>query len=219
MATFANPDNKLIRDAEIKSDKGSLPPKRNLDVTSQNKENIDEETDDANKKLKLGSPSIGNNDPSTPDAEATKDVNGTEDHSVHLDENKEQVKEEEKENDDNDEDEEDYEDEEGDDDDEEYGSDDEDSNGNAEIIDPKGKGIMRDDKGKGKLVEESENSSDCGSVTDADTDLSDDSLAEVDLDNILPSRTRRRKVQPGVCILKNQGTKKDEDDNSNDSSS
>ncbi|KAI3699975.1 hypothetical protein L2E82_44585 [Cichorium intybus] len=92
------------------------------------------------------------------------------------------------------------------------GVDDEDSdddaehyNGGAEI-DRKGKGVMKDDKGKGKMIEESEeeDSSDdnqeLGSESDGDSDLSDDPLAEVDLDNILPSRTRSRVVRPGVCI-------------------
>ncbi|KAI3503633.1 hypothetical protein L1887_32079 [Cichorium endivia] len=78
-------------------------------------------------------------------------------------------------------------------------------NGEAEI-DRKGKGVMKDDKGKGKMIEESEeeDSSDdnheLGSESDGDSDLSDDPLAEVDLDNILPSRTRSRVVRPGVSI-------------------
>ncbi|KAM3364146.1 nuclear polyadenylated RNA-binding protein 3 [Capsicum galapagoense] len=58
-----------------------------------------------------------------------------------------------------------------------------------------GKGILRDDKGKGKLIEDSDSddSTDFGGESDADTDtdLSDDLLAEVDLGNIIPSRTRR----------------------------
>ena len=101
------------------------------------------------------------------------------------------------------EEEEDYEDE----------DDDEDSeNGDEKAeVDRKGKGIMRDDKGKGKLIEEEnvdddddeddDSDSDSGSdVSDGDSDLSDDPLAEVDLDNILPSRTRRRTAQRGVYI-------------------
>lgn len=218
MATFANPDNSLIRDEEIKSDKGSLPAKRNPDLASLDKENIHEDTHDPNKKLKLGNDlsvenndhSIGN-DPLIPDVEENKDVNGTKNLSAHA----EQVLE----NEDNEvEDQygEDYEDEEEEDEDEdeddEEDSDDEDSNANAEIVDRKGKGIMRDDKGKGKLVEVSQDSSDSGSESDADSDLSDDPLAEIDLDNILPSRTRRRMVQPGVHISNNQVTKEDEDD-------
>lgn len=220
MATFANPDNTLIRDEEIKSDKGSLPAKRNPDLASLDKENIHEDTDDPNKKLKLGNDlsvenndhSIGN-DPLIPDVEENKDVNGTKNLSAHA----EQVLE----NEDNEvEDQygEDYEDEEEEDEDEdedednEEDSDDEDSNANAKIVDRKGKGIMRDDKGKGKLVEVSQDSSDSGSESDADSDLSDDPLAEIDLDNILPSRTRRRLVQPGVQISNNQVTKEDEDD-------
>ncbi|XP_048434749.1 transcription initiation factor TFIID subunit 11 isoform X3 [Pyrus x bretschneideri] len=96
---------------------------------------------------------------------------------------------------------------------EEEEEEDEKSNGKAEM-DRKGKGIMRDDKGKGKLVEEDDDdsdddSSDGGSeFEDGDSDLSDDPLAEVDLDNILPSRTRRRQVQPGVYIANDNGMKK-----------
>lgn len=67
-----------------------------------------------------------------------------------------------------------------------------------EEVDRKGKGISREDKGKGKLieVEESDDSDDDDDEDDEDgdeydeSDLSDDPLAEVDLDNILPSRTR-----------------------------
>lgn len=219
MATFANPDNTLIRDEEIKSDKGSLPAKRNPELASLDEENMHEDTDDANKKLKLGNDlsvennecSIGN-DPLIPDVEENKDVNGTKNHSAHV----EQVLE----NEDNeveDQDGEDYEDEEeeedeDEDEDGEEDSDDDDSDANAEIVDRKGKGIMKDDKGKGKLVEVSQDSSDSGSESDADSDLSDDPLAEIDFDNILPSRTRRHVVRPGIHISKDQGTKEDEDD-------
>lgn len=99
-------------------------------------------------------------------------------------------------------------------------------NGESEV-DRKGKGIMRDDKGKGILIEEDEDdedddsdddSSDGGSeFEDGDSDLSDDPLAEVDLDNILPSRTRRRQVQPGVYIRNDNGNNNNEDDDSDDS--
>lgn len=189
-----------------------MSAKRKPEVTSLDKENICEETDDPNKKLKLGIPS---NDSNSPDVELTKDENGIENHSVNVDKHREHVEE-----DEDDEDEGDYEDEEEEEEDEEEDdSDDEDSNGNPKIVDRKGKGIMRDAKGKGKLVEESEDSSDCGSESDADSDLSDDPLAEVDLDNILPSRTRRRVVQPGVYISTSQGTKENEDDDSGDRSS
>ncbi|KAI3442418.1 V-type proton ATPase subunit C [Psidium guajava] len=73
-----------------------------------------------------------------------------------------------------------------------------------------------DDKGKGKMIVEEEeedsgdsSSDDCGSVgvpSESDSDLSDDPLAEVDLDNILPSRTRRQTSRPGVFIA---GDRKD----------
>lgn len=108
-----------------------------------------------------------------------------------------------------------------DDDDDEDSEDGEESNGKPEA-DRKGKGITRDDKGKGKLIAEEDDdgeedsdddSSDGGSeLEDGDSDLSDDPLAEVDLDNILPSRTRRRQVQPGVYIANDHGNDKDDDD-------
>ncbi|XP_047317962.1 coiled-coil domain-containing protein 1 [Impatiens glandulifera] len=84
------------------------------------------------------------------------------------------------------------------DDNEDEDDEDEDSNG-KEVVDR---------KGKGKLIEESESSSDSDSGGDAeydsdDSDLSDDPLAEVDLDNILPSRTRRNVPQRGIQIGNN----------------
>ncbi|KAJ8566876.1 hypothetical protein K7X08_019084 [Anisodus acutangulus] len=93
-------------------------------------------------------------------------------------------------------------------DEEDYEDDDE-----AEV-DRKGKGILRDDKGKGKMIEDSDDDSsdDFGSESDADSDtsLSDDLLAEVDLGNIIPSRTRRRTYQSGLKIsddpVKRDGT-------------
>ncbi|KAM5582101.1 protein bfr2 [Rosa sericea] len=123
------------------------------------------------------------------------------------------------------------EEEEYDDDDEEEEEDGEESNGKS-VVDRKGKGIMRDDKGKGILIEEEDedgeedsddddsSSDDGGSeFEDGDSDLSDDPLAEVDLDNILPSRTRRRQVQPGVYIRNdnNANHNNNEDDDSDDS--
>nr|XP_043634395.1 histone H2A.Z-specific chaperone CHZ1 [Erigeron canadensis] len=88
----------------------------------------------------------------------------------------------------------------------EVGSDDDDSDGEEENTNGKGKGIMKDDKGKGKMIEESDDDSDDGSATDSDgdDDLSDDPLAEVDLDNILPSRTRGRSAaNSGLRISSN----------------
>ncbi|KAL3622569.1 hypothetical protein CASFOL_033980 [Castilleja foliolosa] len=99
--------------------------------------------------------------------------------------------------------------------DEENGSDedgDEDIPEEPKIVDRKGKGIMIDDKGKGKMLEDSEDDDsddDDSSSDDSDSDFSDgldesdwedDPLAEVDLDNILPSRTRRPQAQSGVRI-------------------
>lgn len=100
----------------------------------------------------------------------------------------------------------------------------EESNGEV-VVDRKGKGIMTADKGKGKLMEEDDedeedsddddDSSDDGIVSDGDSDLSDDPLAEVDLNNILPSRTRRRTIHPGEYIANDLGN--DDDDDSDDS--
>ncbi|KAI3862543.1 hypothetical protein MKX03_037647 [Papaver bracteatum] len=68
--------------------------------------------------------------------------------------------------------------------------------------------VVVDRKGKGKMIVEDEDDEDDsdddddddefggGELSDIDSDLSDDPLAEVDLDNILPSRTRRRVVPP-----------------------
>ncbi|CAN8305498.1 unnamed protein product [Cochlearia groenlandica] len=59
----------------------------------------------------------------------------------------------------------------------------------------------------GKLIEEEEDddSEDIDDDEDVDdeSDFSDDPLAEVDLDNILSSRTRRRSSQPGLFISNN----------------
>ncbi|KAG2319950.1 hypothetical protein Bca52824_013163 [Brassica carinata] len=95
----------------------------------------------------------------------------------------------------------------------------------GEEVDRKGKGISREDKGKGKLIEVEESSDDSDDEDDEDgdeydeSDLSDDPLAEVDLDNILPSRTRRRSIQPGVYISNDRGgVNEDDDDDSSDDS-
>ncbi|CAN6898689.1 unnamed protein product [Brassica oleracea] len=85
-------------------------------------------------------------------------------------------------------------------------------------IDRKGKGISREDKGKGKLIEVDENDDDDEDGDEYDeSDLSDDPLAEVDLDNILPSRTRRRSIQPGVYISNDRSGNHEDDDSSDDS--
>ncbi|KAF8020895.1 hypothetical protein BT93_G1337 [Corymbia citriodora subsp. variegata] len=106
-------------------------------------------------------------------------------------------------------------DDEDEDDDEEEEEEEEDGDDEGDEVDVKGKGIVKDDKGKGKLiVEEGEegdsgdSSSDdygnAGVPSESDSDLSDDPLAEVDLDNILPSRTRRRTARPGVFIARDR---------------
>lgn len=87
------------------------------------------------------------------------------------------------------------------------------------------------DKGKGKMViEEEEEDSDSDSDSDDDglaggvvggegddSDFCDDPLAEVDLENILPSRTRRRAPQmPGAYLVNDQDAEEDEDDDDED---
>ncbi|KAL1216166.1 hypothetical protein V5N11_033790 [Cardamine amara subsp. amara] len=112
------------------------------------------------------------------------------------------------------------------DDDEEEEEEEDCSIGAVTEIDRKGKGISREDKGKGKLIEVDESDDEDDSDDDDDdegfdeddeSDFSDDPLAEVDLDNILPSRTRRRSIQPGVYIS-NEITNRGEDDDSSDDS-
>ncbi|MED6161242.1 hypothetical protein PIB30_058873 [Stylosanthes scabra] len=115
-----------------------------------------------------------------------------------------------------------------DDEDDEDDDDDEEEEDNAEAeVDRKGKGVLRDDKGKGKLiVEEDDDDDDGDSDDDSDvdgfsgdeSDFSDDPLAEVDLNNILPSRTRRRTFQPGLHIpSKPVNFAADDDDDDDDS--
>ncbi|KAK4757128.1 hypothetical protein SAY87_007255 [Trapa incisa] len=103
-------------------------------------------------------------------------------------------------------------------DDEDYGEDDYDDieEGARREVDVKGKGILKDNKGKGKLILDDEDSdvdetddkdssdSDGDVRSGSDSDWSDDPLAEVDLDNILPSRTRRRRSQSGIFISSNK---------------
>ncbi|XP_061351028.1 uncharacterized protein LOC133296093 [Gastrolobium bilobum] len=110
------------------------------------------------------------------------------------------------------------------DDDEEEDEDEEDE---EDEVDRKGKGVLRDDKGKGKLIEEEEeddddddddDSGDDGNVSGGDSDFSDDPLAEVDLNNILPSRTRRRTAHPGVHIASDMGNVGGDDDDDSDDS-
>ncbi|RAL48000.1 hypothetical protein DM860_016201 [Cuscuta australis] len=101
--------------------------------------------------------------------------------------------------------------------------DDEFSSGEAEN-DRKGKAIASNYKGKGKLIEESfdDSESDSSSFesesgTDSES-LSDDPLAEVDLDNILPSRTRRRNALPGFSIFPAAAGKAQHDSDGDDRS-
>ncbi|KAG9446255.1 hypothetical protein H6P81_012383 [Aristolochia fimbriata] len=78
------------------------------------------------------------------------------------------------------------------------------SNGKAAI--DKGKAVVVENKGKGKLLvtDTDSNSSsggeECLEEDGEDNESLDDPLAEVDLSNILPSRTRRRVADPGAYL-------------------
>ncbi|XP_020581497.1 phosphopantothenoylcysteine decarboxylase subunit VHS3-like [Phalaenopsis equestris] len=107
-------------------------------------------------------------------------------------------------------------------------------NGNASK--EKGKSILSAaDKGKGKMVVDEEEGGDekrgrefgvssgdedgssevHGDRDDDDTDFDDDPLAEMDLDNILPVRTRRRSaLEPGAYLV--EGDDDDDDDDDDD---
>jgi len=78
------------------------------------------------------------------------------------------------------------------------------ANGEA-IIDRKGKGILIEEEDEEEEDNDDDDSdsdsdSDIGDNLSDDSDFADDPLAEVDLDNILPSRTRRKSIQPGAYI-------------------
>ncbi|KAE8715867.1 Long chain base2 isoform 1 [Hibiscus syriacus] len=100
-------------------------------------------------------------------------------------------------------------------DDDEYEEDDaneEEWNGST-TVDRKGKGILIEEENDSHDEDDDDDSSDGGTESEVESDLSDDPLAEVDLDNILPSRTRRQVVRPGVHIAKKVGNKGEADDN------
>lgn len=88
--------------------------------------------------------------------------------------------------------------------------DDVDGNGEEEVeADRKGKGILIEEDDE---EDDDDDSSDGGVQSDGDSDLSDDPLAEVDLDNILPSRTRRRVTRPGEFVANDLDDDSDTDD-------
>ncbi|GMI67556.1 hypothetical protein like AT1G12830 [Hibiscus trionum] len=104
--------------------------------------------------------------------------------------------------------------EEGDEDeDDDYEDDDneEEENGSTPV-DRKGKGILIEEENDSDDEDGDDDSSDGGNESDGASDLSNDPLAEVDLDNILPSRTRRQVVPHGVHIAKEVGNKGEADD-------
>ncbi|XWS30559.1 hypothetical protein CRYUN_Cryun24cG0129100 [Craigia yunnanensis] len=178
----------------------ALPTKRKADLTPQDQENLPLksqklQTQDETIQAKEGNHSVENQ---------TLEPSGKNDSCVpeSISENEEpgNVAGEEEEE----EDEDDYED----DDD----HDDEEEDGNVSV-DRKGKGILiEEEKDSDDDDDDDDDSSDGGNESEGESDLSDDPLAEVDLDNILPSRTRRRVVQPGVYIAKDVGNNAEGDD-------
>lgn len=204
MATFAKPGTTSISTEEGKIDRdGTLPIKRKPEVMPQDIDNITEVGDELSKKKKLDIPSVDEDELMPRDVEDSKGVSEAENSGTQLNEEVEV----EDEDDEDEDEEEDYED----DDEDEDGS--EQSNDGPEVNDPKGKGILKDEKGKGKLIEESEDSDDSGTgSSDGESDLSDDPLTEVDLNNILPSRTRSCAVKPRASISIDGRSKDDKDD-------
>lgn len=214
MTSFSEPETTSHPVKDVKSDQHEpLSTKRKPEPITVDEDNSFYEINDTKKKPNLGVPSRGESDSSNIVGGDIKNIIDAE--NGHLEDEEE----------DNDfhesvledsEDEDDYED---DDEEEDDSNEDEEDyndhvNGATKVVDLKGKGIMKDEKGKGKLVEESEDSSDYASESNSDSDLSDDPLTEVDLDNILPTRTRRRTIQPGLKILNSPSTREDEDNGS-----
>ncbi|CAL1391347.1 unnamed protein product [Linum trigynum] len=100
--------------------------------------------------------------------------------------------------------------------------DEEEENEEAAVVDRKGKGIMIEEEEEDSDSDDDDDDSsddDDGSENgggDDDSELEDDPLAEVDLDNILPSRTRRRGVQPGFYIANAPGIADEDDSDDSD---
>ncbi|KAH7420368.1 hypothetical protein KP509_13G004300 [Ceratopteris richardii] len=88
------------------------------------------------------------------------------------------------------------------------------SKGKEKIDDIKGKGILALDKDKGKAIAEDDTS------PDRDEDdagyLSEDPLQEVDLNNILPTRTRKRNINYDYNTVNDVGDNDDDDDEDDD---
>jgi hypothetical protein len=76
---------------------------------------------------------------------------------------------------------------------------------------------VKDVKGKGKLKvddEEDDDSNNGSNVSGGESNLSNDPLAEVDLDNILSSMTWRQTVQLGVYIANDLANNDNDSDDS-----
>ncbi|KAK9678097.1 hypothetical protein RND81_11G187900 [Saponaria officinalis] len=90
-----------------------------------------------------------------------------------------------------------------------------------DLIDRKGKGILieeddddddDDDDGGDDSDSDSDSDSGIGDGLSDESDFADDPLAEVDLDNILPCRTRRKTIHPGVYLANDLPPDDDSDD-------
>ncbi|KAF9663508.1 hypothetical protein SADUNF_Sadunf17G0057800 [Salix dunnii] len=90
---------------------------------------------------------------------------------------------------------------------------DEEENGEEVVVDRKGKGILIEEDGEDDSGDD-DDSSELDGGDDSEEAEEDDPLAEVDLDNILPSRTRRKAVHPGAYIANDNHV--DDDDDSDD---
>ncbi|KAJ6965392.1 hypothetical protein NC652_003315 [Populus alba x Populus x berolinensis] len=171
----------------------TLPAKRKLD-DDPIPENDQEQDNHSNKSQKIDS--LSNNSPVI--QEKLTENSQTLEHSI--DSQNDIVQEGEDEDEDEDE-EEDGEEEDGDYEDEE-------ENKEEAVVDRKGKGIMIEE---GDDDEDDDDGSELEGGDDSEEAEEDDPLAEVDLDNILPSRTRRKVVHPGVYIA---AAADDDDDDS-----
>ncbi|KAJ6860399.1 hypothetical protein NC651_036698 [Populus alba x Populus x berolinensis] len=102
------------------------------------------------------------------------------------------------------------EEEDGDDEDGDY---EDEENGEEVLVDRKGKGILiEEDEDDDSSDDDGDESSELDGGDDSEEAEEDDPLAEVDLDNILPSRTRRKAVHPGVYIANDNHVNDDDDD-------
>lgn len=175
----------------------TLPSKRKLDDPIN--ESKQEEQNHSNKSQKLQSPAEEENNKDSQTLEAPLAVNQNDAVEAQEDEDE-------------------------DDDDVDYEN--EAENGDeAVVVDRKGKGIMIEESNDSDDSDDDDDDSSDGSETDggdSDNEVDEEDeeeenpLAEVDLENILSSRTRRRVVRPGVYIANDNLANKDDDSDDSD---